>query len=296
MNLYERTLALKLFNVLIEEDSVDYLSTIFNNSSQSLGKVICKQSGIVSGIELAKEFALYAGLTATPKICDGNQVELENNISKELIEIIGPTNIVLQIERPLCNLLMHLSGIATTTARIVNLVKQLPVRICPTRKTTPGLRYWEKQAVVHGGGSLHRFGLADGVMLKDNHIAAFCGDIEKMIHITRKKIPHTIKIEVEIDNTDQIEPAIKAGADILLLDNFSPENIVSTVKFCRDLEKQYQDARYQLGCGKLLLEASGGINEDNVLIYAQSGVDIISLGSLTHSVKALNISMDLVNL
>lgn len=293
MDLYERSLALKLFNTMFEEDGMDYTSSIFTANQQSKGIVISKQSGVISGVKLALEMTRYAGLTACEVAKDADRVKLLDSTPVPLLEIQGNTSLLLQIERPLCNLLMHLSGIATATAKYVQITQNFPVRICPTRKTTPGLRYWEKKAVVHGGGSLHRYGLSDGVMLKDNHIAAFNGDISNLIGYTRKNIPHTIKIEVEIDNLDQIEPVVKSGADVLLLDNFSPDLLASAVQHCRSLDTLYQASRYELGCGRLVLEASGGIDESNVLDYARSGVDIISIGGLSHSVKALNISMDL---
>lgn len=289
MDLFEKSLAYRLFSTIFDEDCVDYASILFSDNYSSLGKIVSKEDGIVSGIQLAVEMAKFAGL-------DAQEIEKNGNTIKSkaiLLEITGKANLLLQAERPICNLLMHLSGISTETAKYVEAVKDLQVRICPTRKTTPGLRYWEKQAVVHGGGYFHRFGLSDGVMIKDNHIAAYNGDISKLIRVTRENIPHTIKIEVEIDRIEQIEPSIISGADILLLDNFDKEYISKVVKLCRELDQKYQNDRYKIGSGRLLLEASGGIDITSVRNYAEAGVDIISIGSLSHSVKALNISMDL---
>jgi nicotinate-nucleotide pyrophosphorylase (carboxylating) len=170
-----------------------------------------------------------------------------------------------------------MSGIATMTRTLVDAVSHTKARIVDTRKTTPLLRMFEKYAVRCGGGINHRTGLSDGILIKDNHIIA-AGGITRAVEKVRNKAPHTLKIELEIKSLAQLSEALDAGADIIMLDNFSPEDMKKAVKAAG---------------GKALLEASGGINADTVKAVAETGVDIISVGALTHSVKALDISLDL---
>ena len=194
-----------------------------------------------------------------------------------LLTARGPVLDLLKAERVALNLVQRLCGIATHTSRFVEKVKPLPVRILDTRKTTPGLRMLEKYAVRAGGGYNHRFNLADGVLIKDNHIQA-CGSIKNAVARMREKIPHTMKIEVEASSMEQVRECLSCAVDIIMLDNMEPAMMREAVK---------------LAGGRALLEASGGINLDNVRQVAETGVDYISVGALTHSAPACDISMRL---
>ena len=189
----------------------------------------------------------------------------------------GPVLDLLKAERVALNLVQRLSGIATLTASFVEKVKPLPVKILDTRKTTPGLRMLEKYAVRVGGGHNHRFNLADGVLIKDNHIAA-CGSIKNAVARMREKIPHTMKIEVEAATIEQVRECVSSAVDIVMLDNMAPARMREAVKIVG---------------GRALLEASGGVSLDNVRLIAETGVDFISVGALTHSARACDISMRL---
>ncbi len=186
---------------------------------------------------------------------------------------------LLKAERVALNLVQHLCGIASLTSQFVEKVKPLPVRILDTRKTTPGLRMLEKYAVRAGGGHNHRFNLADGVLIKDNHIQA-CGSIKNAVARMREKIPHTMRIEVEVSSMDDVRECLSSAVDIIMLDNMDPVMMRDAVK---------------LVGGRALLEASGGINLENVREVAETGVDFISVGALTHSAPACDISMRLTS-
>ena len=199
-----------------------------------------------------------------------------------LLALEGPTTILLQGERTALNLLQHLCGIATATAELVQAIAHTNAAITETRKTLPGLRALQKYAVSCGGGRNHRFGLSDAVMLKDNHIDA-CGSIELAVKRVREHIGHMTKIEVETRNLAEVEQAFQAGADVIMLDNMSLDNMREAVAWVRANEAGR----------RVILEASGDITLANAAAIAQTGIDILSLGSLTHSVTAQNISMRL---
>jgi nicotinate-nucleotide pyrophosphorylase (carboxylating) len=192
--------------------------------------------------------------------------------------VSGPVQALLTGERSALNLLQRLAGVATATRRMVEALNGTSCRLLDTRKTTPLWRQLEKQAVRHGGGFNHRFGLFDGVLIKDNHIAA-AGSVAEAMRRVRARVPHTLKIEVEVDTLEQFEEAQSAGADIILLDNFTPEMLRDAV------------ARNRTGA---LLEASGGVTVENVRNIAQCGVDFISSGALTHSARAIDLSFELL--
>jgi nicotinate-nucleotide pyrophosphorylase (carboxylating) len=192
-----------------------------------------------------------------------------------LLKVKGPVADLLKAERVALNLVQRLCGIATMTSRFVEKVEPLPVRIVDTRKTTPGLRRLEKFAVRVGGGHNHRFSLADGLLIKDNHIKA-CGSIAVAVERVRRFSPFPLKIEVEVENLDQLMECLACRVDIIMLDNMDIETMRQAVKMVD---------------GKAVVEASGGVNLDNVRSIAETGVDIISVGALTHSVSACDISM-----
>ncbi len=251
-------------------------ANLIDRDQQSTGKFLAKSTGIVAGIKISQAVFNHLDPELRFKIVkeDGEAVEPGDTIAL----ISGRTASILTGERVALNFIQRLSGIATRTHGLVESIKYYKAEIVDTRKTTPGMRELEKYAVRVGGARNHRFGLYDGVMIKDNHIKA-AGGIQKAISAVRQKVPHTLKIEVEVENMMQLEEALNAGADIIMLDNMSLEDMKTAVEFT---------------AGRALLEASGGINEENVVEAAKTGVDFISIGALTHSVQSLDISMDLI--
>lgn len=237
--------------------------------------LVTRQAMVVAGMEqvAARVFTLLDPEVHTENaVADGSRV----GEGTHLLRVRGRTRSLLRAERVALNLAQRLCGIATLTAAFVEQTQGYTVRIVDTRKTTPGLRLLEKYAVRVGGGHNHRFGLSDGVLIKDNHIAA-CGSIAAAVEKTRRYVPHTIKIEVETDTLDQVEECLACGVDIILLDNMDTATLRSAV---------------QLIDGRALTEASGGVRLDTVRAIAETGVDIISAGALTHSVPACDIGMD----
>lgn len=195
----------------------------------------------------------------------------------EIFSCQGPVLELLQAERVALNLVQRLCGIATLTHDFVKTIEDLPTKITDTRKTTPGLRVLEKYAVRIGGGHNHRFNLADGILIKDNHIAA-CGSITEAVKRVRSHAPHTLKIEVETENIDQVKECLKAKVDIIMLDNMLPVKMREAVSLINS---------------QALVEASGGVTIENIREIAETGVDIVSIGALTHSAPASDISMEL---
>lgn len=250
--------------------TTDYL---IDDDSVSEAYYVAKDDGVLCGIDIAKRVfnILDDSIVFDTKIKDGEKVKKGDIIA----EMKGPTKTLLKGERTALNLLQHLSGIASATNRCVEKVKGTRAQITDTRKTLPGLRALQKYAVTVGGGKNHRFNLSDGAMLKDNHIDAG-GGIPQTISKLRKKIGHMVKIEVEVRNLSELKDAIEAGADIIMLDNMSYDEMKEAVEINR---------------GRRLLEASGNVTEENIREVAETGVDIISLGALTHSVKCFDISM-----
>ncbi|MBR2634481.1 MAG: carboxylating nicotinate-nucleotide diphosphorylase [Clostridia bacterium] len=237
------------------------------------GRFLAKENGILCGMEVAG--AVFAFVDPSIELVwmkkDGEAIEKGEVIAT----VSGNARSILTGERLALNLLQHMSGIATRTHEAVEKVAGSRARIADTRKTTPGLRVLEKYAVKCGGGSNHRFNLADGVLIKDNHIEA-AGSITKAVEMARSNIPHTLKIEVEVETFPQLEEALAAGADIIMLDNMN----------CADMTKAVE-----IVAGRALTEASGNMGEKDLAEVARTGVDIISIGALTHSVKALDISL-----
>jgi nicotinate-nucleotide pyrophosphorylase (carboxylating) len=191
--------------------------------------------------------------------------------------VSGALRTILTGERTALNVLGRLSGVATATRRYVELVAGTKAAIVDTRKTTPGMRALEKAAVRHGGGKNHRFGLDDAILIKDNHVAV-AGGIVPAIQAARAFAGHLVTIEIEVDSLDQLDQALGAGAHIVLLDNFTPEQLAEAVRRT---------------AGRALLEASGGVNAATVRAIAQSGVDLISIGALTHSAPTLDVALDI---
>ena len=239
----------------------------------SKGRFIAKAAGVICGIDILKRvFALLdEAVIIDSCVKDGASVGRGDVIC----EIGGPSVSILTGERVALNIVQRLSGIATRTSEAVFAVKGLGTRIADTRKSTPGLRVLEKYAVRVGGGHNHRFNLADGVLIKDNHIKA-AGGIKAAVEAVCRLAPHTLRIEVETETMDEVSEALAAGADIIMLDNMSPDMMSQAVRLCK---------------GKALTEASGNMGERDLRQVAETGVDIISIGALTHSVTALDISL-----
>jgi nicotinate-nucleotide pyrophosphorylase (carboxylating) len=235
---------------------------------------VAKDVGVLAGMPLLHR--VYARVD--PRVVVAEVLEDGHPVRPgvEIAEAQGPARALLTGERVALNFLQHLSGIATRTARFVQLVQGTGARIVDTRKTVPGLRALAKYAVRVGGGHNHRFGLYDGVLIKDNHLQA-AGGITAAIRRAREHAPHSLRVEVETETLDQAREALDAGADILLLDNMDLETLRAAVALCQ---------------GRALTEASGGIHEGTVRAVAEAGVDLISVGALTHSVTALDISLD----
>ncbi len=249
--------------------------SIFPLSSMGEADLVARQEFIAAGVEsiAAEVFRVQnSGIEATATVDDGTLV----GAGKRLLSVKGPVVDLLKAERVALNLLQRLSGIATLTRSFVDKVAPYPVKITDTRKTTPGLRVLEKYAVRVGGGYNHRYNLADGVLIKDNHIAA-CGSIEEAVRCVRQSVPHTIRVEVETDTMEQVIECLACNVDIIMLDNMDCETMAEAVKRID---------------GRALVEASGGVTLETVRNIAKTGVDIISSGYLTHSALACDIGMD----
>jgi nicotinate-nucleotide pyrophosphorylase (carboxylating) len=246
-----------------------------------LAAVIAKESGIAAGIEEAKILAETVGLQVKSTVSDGEQVK--NN--QVLMQITGDAQTILTIERTLLNLLSRMCGIATTTHKMMELLRKAKskAKIAATRKSAPGMLFFDKKAVMLGGGDPHRLHLDDMILIKDNHIA-IVGDAEEAVELAKEKVSFTKKIEVEITKPSDAVKVAEAGADIIMLDNFSPEEVDEAVKRLKDA------GLYK----NVLLEISGGIDSETLLDYALAKVNIISMGELTHSAKSLDISLEII--
>jgi len=235
----------------------------------------CREAGVISGLPIAS--AAFATLDPSLKfemlVADGGKVEAGADIAK----ISGNARAILGAERVALNYLCHLSGIATHTARFAKRIAHTTARICCTRKTTPGLRAFEKYAVKCGGGANHRFGLDDAILIKDNHIAV-AGGVSEAIEAARAFAGHLIKIEVEVDTLDQLQEALKARPDAVMLDNMTPEQLREGVSIVD---------------GRIPVEASGNVDLDTVKEIAETGVDMISTSKITMSTKTLDIGLDI---
>lgn len=272
----DRTYVERVVQAALEEDlgsgDITTLLTVPTEVAAA-ADIVAKSPGIVAGIGVARTAftALDAKTAFVVDKIDGSPVEPGDKIAK----VSGSALAILAAERVALNFLQRMSGIATLTRRYVELVSHTRAKIADTRKTTPGVRRLEKYAVTVGGGVNHRFNLSDGILIKDNHIVA-AGSIAAAVAAAKKAAPHLLKIECEVSTLNQLDEAIAAGADIVLLDNMPLDMVRQAVELC---------------AGRVMVEASGGINESNVAAIAETGVDIISVGALTHSAPALDISL-----
>jgi nicotinate-nucleotide pyrophosphorylase (carboxylating) len=260
------------------EADVTTLSTV-PAGQQAHGTILARQAGVIAGLYVAAEtFRMFDPQVSVKLLVqDGASVQC----GQELVHISGTARSLLSAERVSLNFLGRLSGIATLTARCVRALEGTQARILDTRKTTPGLRALEKEAVRLGGGQNHRFGLNDGVLIKDNHIKA-AGGIVQAISMARRQVPHLLKIEIECETLGEVEQAMQAHADVILLDNMSVELMRRAVEFVRRADS------------RVLLEASGSIGTDTTKLaaVAATGVDFISLGALTHSAPNFDVSLE----
>lgn len=249
---------------LVDEDKVD------------TAQYVAKAEGVLCGIDIALRVFTLLDPTASFEVLirDGEQVKKGDIIAR----ITAHTRALLKGERTALNILQHMSGIATATNKCVKLVEGTKASVCDTRKTLPGLRIFQKYAVTVGGGKNHRYNLSDCAMLKDTHLDAY-GSITGAVNALREKMGHTVKIEVEVGDLDSLREALAVGCEIIMLDNMS----------CEDMAKAVE-----ITAGRAKLEASGNVTEETIGAIAKTGVDIISLGALTHSVKAFDISMKMV--
>jgi len=287
----------EIVQLAIKEDigTGDITSRIFiHEGSESEGVLIAKETGIVAGLPVAGYVLsqIDKDLLLTVNIEDGSRVEKGSVIAS----VKGLTLSLLSAERLVLNFLQRLSGIATVTNNFAERVKGYESQILDTRKTTPGWRYLEKYAVGIGGGANHRMGLYDQILIKDNHIKIMeskkeNGDISSLVKKAREQVANEVLIEVEVEELCQINDMVDAGVDIILFDNMAPSKISEAVEMVKEFEN-----RRAAGTGRpILTEASGNITIENVEEYAKAGVDRISVGMITHSARALDISFDISN-
>ncbi|HVZ34442.1 MAG TPA: carboxylating nicotinate-nucleotide diphosphorylase [Polyangiaceae bacterium] len=262
---------------LQEDGAFNDITTIatIGSDRQSRAALVARENGVVCGIALALEAfrLLDPKVTIRVEHEDGSHVRA----GEPVLFVSGHARALLSAERVALNYSQRLSGIATLTCKFVDAVKGTRAKILDTRKTTPGLRLLEKYAVRAGGGTNYRMDLSTGVLIKDNHLAALDGDIAKAVARSRELAGDGLQIEVECDRIDQVRAALDAGADIILLDNMPPSVMAECV---------------QLGAGRAVFEASGGVNLNTVRAIAESGVDWISVGALTHSAPSMDLGLD----
>lgn len=280
-----RQLICKLYEMLEEDVGCGDITTnaLVSPAKQAKVRIFTRQDGLVAGVELIATFLSNLGIQVSYHQSDGAQVKTDDTI----LEATGSAATLLTVERTILNLLQRMSGIATLTARMVAVARNVnpQVRIAATRKTAPLLRVFDKLAVIAGGGDPHRWRLDDAVLIKDNHLA-LSESITQAVKRTREKLSFTTFIEVEVRTQEEALIAAQAGVDAILLDNMSHSKVSATVEVIRGLKLSNPP----------LLEVSGNISLENIAKYAATRVDVISVGSLTHSVTGLDLSMDLVPL
>ena len=272
----------KLLKILSEDTGEGDVTTslLIPTDLNVEASVIAKETGIVAGVEDARILLQSLGIEVEASLHDGAKTKSGQTVLK----MHGDARTILTVERTLLNLLSRMSGIATATKDLADQLRKakLKTRVACTRKTAPGLLYFDKKAVETGGGDTHRLHLDDMILIKDNHLAV-AGDVEDAVRKAKKNASFSKKIEVEVTRAEDVLRAVKAGADIVMLDNFSPAQIR------RAIELMKRDKSF----GKVLLEASGGITSKNMIDYASTGVDLVSLGELTQSSRALNMSLEI---
>lgn len=268
----------RVVDLALDEDAPfgDLTSQVFVPvDAVARASVVAREPGVLAGADVLRQ----TFTTVDPRVdievlvADGERFDAGDVLAR----VHGPARSVLRGERVALNLVQRMSGVATLTSRYVAAVAGTGVRVVDTRKTTPGLRALERHAVRCGGGHNHRFSLSDAVMAKDNHLA-LVDDLTEAIRTARQQLPHTTHVEVEVDRLDQVEAVLAGGVDTIMLDNFTPDELRQGVA---------------LVAGRAIVEASGGITLETIGEVARTGVDVISVGALTHSVRALDLGLDL---
>jgi nicotinate-nucleotide pyrophosphorylase (carboxylating) len=280
MAIPRRIIAYKLHEFLMEDLGQGDITTAATVPSGRKVEafIIAKEDGVLAGLEEVEILLESLGLEVKPLVADGSSIRRGDS----LIKISGEASSILMAERTALNILMRMSGIATETQRLILKVRSsgFNVKIACTRKTAPGLRYFDKKAVMLGGGETHRIHLDDMVLIKDNHIAV-AGGLEKAIMAAKAKVSFSKKIEVEVSNIEDAVKAARLGVDVIMLDNMNPKDANDVIDKLRKLSLR----------DKVLIEVSGGINEENILQYAAVKPDIISVGYITENPKTLDMSL-----
>ena len=256
-------------------------NALINPDTIIKARIISKEEGILSGVELSSSIFQEFSIKTIIRKFDGEGVVADDII----MEIEGDARTILSLERTVLNIIMRMSGISTITRKLVEIVRKVDNRIivAGTRKTTPGLQFFEKEAIRLGGGDTHRFRLDDSILIKDNHIA-IVGSVKTAIEKAKKYVSFTKKVEVEVESTGDALEAVISGVDIVMLDNMYPNEVRNVVNVLGNKNLR----------NKILIEVSGGINPDNILDYAKTGVDVISTGYITHSARSLDMSLEIL--
>ncbi|GBC74571.1 putative nicotinate-nucleotide pyrophosphorylase [carboxylating] [archaeon HR05] len=277
----DSNLLTKLRGFIEEDVGTGDVTSIIVDDRVVEAEIVCKEHAVIAGVEEAVALFNLVNCNAETMVRDGNVVEPDTVI----MHIHGNARAVLAVERTVLNLLMRMSGIATCTRKYVEIVKSVNpnVKIASTRKTAPGLRLLDKKAVALGGGYMHRLGLYDMVLIKDNHLA-LVGSVAKAVRLAREMYGSRYRIEVEVRSLKEALEAIESGADMIMLDNLAVDDVAKIVD-----ELKGRGLR-----DKVMIEVSGGINEDNIRSYARLDVDMISIGRITHSAKAIDMSLEIV--
>jgi len=256
-------------------------NALINPNTIIKAKIISREAGILSGVELSSSIFQEFYIKTIIKKLDGESVVADETV----MEIEGDARTILSVERTVLNIIMRMSGISTITRKLVKIVRKVDNRVivAGTRKTTPGLQFFEKEAIRLGGGDTHRFRLDDSILIKDNHIA-IVGSVKKAVEKAKKYVSFTKKVEVEVESIGDALEAVISGADIVMLDNMDPNEVRNVVNVLDNKNLR----------NKILIEVSGGINPDNILDYAKTGVDVISTGYITHSARSLDMSLEIL--
>ena len=269
----------ELLRFLSEDVRSGDITSALLTKKKIVAKIISRQQGVIAGIKFAKNLFQLKGCTVKAFVKDGAKVKR----NQKILQVSGNTQSILSCERTVLNLLSRMSGIATQTNFLVSKIRSVSKKtsLYSTRKTAPGLRIFDKEAVKIGGGHKHRMALDEMIMIKDNHLV-LCNSMEDIIKQAQKKRK---RVEIEVENQKDALLAAKMGASIIMLDNFTPAEIKRTIAVLRKKKMR----------NKVKLEASGGISSKNIIAYAKTGVDMISVGSITNSVSALDLSLEIIS-
>ncbi len=284
MRALDRLIALDRLKSFLEEDAPfgDITTDIVVEPVESEAEVVSRDSGVIAGVEESTALLEFCEIEVLEALEDGSRMEPDDVI----LCLRGMNSSILKAERTILNLMSRMSGIATMTAEMVRIVHQIDprVRVAATRKTAPGLRWLDKKAVALGGGDTHRITLSDSILIKDNHVAAV-GNLQTCIERAKVSASFVRKVEVEVEDVEDAVEAAEAGADIVMLDNFSPSDLKRTVSVLEERGMR----RW------VTLEASGGVTPENIEEIAGSGIDVISMGGLTHSQRSLDIALRFIS-